>query len=164
MTLATHAIVGAAVARLFPSQPLIAFCAAFASHFVLDAIPHWDYQLRSKVRDPNDPLKNDLLINKAFFFDLVKIGVDCALGFGLSLLLFSASNWSSAAFVFMGACGGVLPDALQFAYFKIRRQPLTSLQRFHIFVHTKNHLEHPVLGIALQVTIVFFITLLITNY
>jgi hypothetical protein len=42
MILSTHAI-----ASLFPSHPTLAVVAGFASHFAFDAIPHWDYPLRS---------------------------------------------------------------------------------------------------------------------
>jgi hypothetical protein len=45
--LSTHAIVGGAIASLISSHPLLAAVAGFTSHFVIDAIPHWDYRLRS---------------------------------------------------------------------------------------------------------------------
>jgi hypothetical protein len=46
MILSTHAIVGGAIASLFPSHPLLVVAAGFVSHFAIDAIPHWDYPLR----------------------------------------------------------------------------------------------------------------------
>ena len=53
MTLTTHAIFGAGLASLMPEHPVAAFIAGFASHFVLDAIPHWDYAILSESVDPN---------------------------------------------------------------------------------------------------------------
>jgi hypothetical protein len=47
MILSTHAVVGGAIASLVPSDPILAAAAGFASHFAIDAIPHWDYPLRS---------------------------------------------------------------------------------------------------------------------
>jgi hypothetical protein len=47
MILSTHANFGGTIASLFPSEPLFAVVAGFASHFAIDAIPHWDYPLRS---------------------------------------------------------------------------------------------------------------------
>jgi hypothetical protein len=47
MILSTHAIVGGAVASLLPSHPMPVAALGFASHFAIDAIPHWDYPLRS---------------------------------------------------------------------------------------------------------------------
>src|SRR6516225_11831962 len=43
MILSTHAIVGGTIASLFPSHPALVVAAGFASHFAIDAIPHWDY-------------------------------------------------------------------------------------------------------------------------
>src|SRR6516164_6101449 len=45
LILATHAIVGAATASQIPNHPVIALLAGIASHFAIDAIPHWDYPL-----------------------------------------------------------------------------------------------------------------------
>jgi hypothetical protein len=53
LTLTTHAIVGAAIASVIPAHPFFAIAAAFASHFLLDAIPHWDYPIRSDSVNPN---------------------------------------------------------------------------------------------------------------
>jgi hypothetical protein len=48
MILTTHAVVGAALASFVPSHPATAFVLGFASHFVLDAIPHVDYPIKSR--------------------------------------------------------------------------------------------------------------------
>ena len=116
MTLTTHAIIGAAFAQVFPDRPVTAFCVGFVSHFAADALPHWDYQLKSRKADPNNYLNSDMPINRAAIVDLVKIGFDFWLGIGLSLLIFASQNpaafWATAA----GALGGILPDPLQFAY------------------------------------------------
>jgi hypothetical protein len=52
MILSTHAVVGGAIASLFPSHPVLVAVAAFASHFAIDAIPHWDYPLRAITLKP----------------------------------------------------------------------------------------------------------------
>jgi len=51
MILTTHAIVGAALASFLSSHPAAAFVAGFASHFVLDAIPHVDYPIIGEPQD-----------------------------------------------------------------------------------------------------------------
>jgi hypothetical protein len=48
MILSTHAVVGVALASFVPSHPFAAFVIGFASHFALDAIPHWDYPIKSR--------------------------------------------------------------------------------------------------------------------
>ncbi len=51
MTATAHALVAGAIAAKFP-DPLTASTLAFISHFIMDAIPHWDmgthWRLRSK--------------------------------------------------------------------------------------------------------------------
>ncbi len=137
MTLTTHAIVGAAAARLFPQHPVLAFSAAFASHFLIDAIPHWDYSLRSYKRDESNHLNNDMSTSGLnFVLDLLDIGFDLFLAMFLPFLIFGSVIFSESFIVLCGIIGGVLPDALQFVYMKFRHEPLVSLQKFHILIHT----------------------------
>lgn len=147
MILATHAIVGAGIAAAVPSQPALGFGLAFASHFLLDMIPHWDYALKSRHEDHRDLSKDDMLINRDFVRDLAKIGMDFAIGiilagffFGIYTLRLSPQGDPGSVWL-LGALAGMLPDFLQFAYFKIRREPLTSLQRFHQWIHTSHRLK-----------------------
>src|SRR3990167_1259005 len=88
MILATHAIAGAALVVAIPERPILAFAAGVASHFLLDTIPHWDYELRSSQKDENNPLNNDIVIGSDFWFDLIKIGTDTFLGLALSWFFF----------------------------------------------------------------------------
>ena len=165
MTLATHAIVGASAATLFPGHPEVGFLAAFASHFVIDAIPHWDYQLLSRKTPTGNYLDNDLQMNKLFLYDLVKIGFDFWLGIILSVLLLQSTHAPLQWNILVGALGGMLPDALQFAYFRLRREPLTSLQRLHHLVHAKKRLTgRPFLGVAFQVILVGVVILLVRQF
>lgn len=138
MTLTSHAIAGAAVASFFPKSPVPAFVFGFLSHFILDAIPHGHYPIKSHTHHPENRLAEDMPWGRNLFFDLIKIGVDFTLGLVLSFLLFqkpgSPINW----ILILGALAGMAPDALQFIYWKIRREPLTSLQKFHIWMHAKS--------------------------
>lgn len=168
MTLATHTIIGAATARLFPNHPVLAFGIAFGSHFVADALPHWDYHILSFRRDRQNPLNNDMDLHDPHIgSDLLRIGLDALLGLGLSLLIFSTTQNYTPFIIFLGTVGGTLPDALQFAYWKIRREPLRSLQRFHQWVHTRIRLRgKPILGSVLQlllVSMVVWLSIFILN-
>lgn len=155
MTLATHAIIGAAAASVAPANIALAFIYAFASHFLIDAIPHWDYRLRSKTKNEDDPLQEDMAIGRAFFVDCLKIGGDALFGAAFVLFFFRPFSQPFQSVIFAGILGGILPDGLQFLYYKFRREPLYSLQRFHIRIHAKKRLRNrPVLGIALQTALV----------
>jgi len=155
MILVTHAVVGAGLSTVARANPVFAFGIGFISHFILDAIPHWDYPLQSstKTQDSN-PLDADFIIGKAFYRDITKIGVDFLAGILLSYLFFAYGS-SLHSFVrsgvLWGAVGSMTPDFLQFVYTKVRKEPLISLQKFHIFMHTEKRLSaRPVLGPALQ--------------
>jgi hypothetical protein len=151
MTLTSHAIVGATVASLMPQHPVLGFCAAFASHFVIDAIPHWDYPIASGSIDPL--IGATMKYDKALLVDILKIGTDMSLG--IFLALFFLSGVRPLAAVLLGACAGILPDPLQFVYTRFRHEPLVSLQHFHEWAHTKNHLEKAkFVGIISQVILV----------
>ena len=158
MTLTTHAITGATLATLIPTYPILGFTVGFASHFILDAIPHWDYSIASMKRDEKNAMNNDMILNKYFFTDLMKIGIDGVLGLLLSFILLGMFHQHSSFVIFLGAIGGMAPDALQFFYWKWRHEPLISLQRFHIWIHAKTNLKDKLVsGILFQVALVCFI-------
>ncbi len=78
MSLGTHAAIGAIIISKFPDHPVLGFCLAFGSHFILDAIPHWDYHLSSFQENKNDPMKNRMPITGKFLVDVFKMGFDFA--------------------------------------------------------------------------------------
>ncbi len=163
MTLATHAVVGALTAQLFPAHPLVSFVVGFASHFLIDAIPHWDYHLASFRENRESALGNDMHISKKSILDFIKIGFDICLGIFLSFAIIGPVPLRGAS-VFWGAVGGILPDPLQFVYWKFRREPFLSLQRFHVWIHTKKKLKgRPLVGIPLQVALVAIVFLLVNT-
>lgn len=155
MILSTHAVVGAAAASLIPDHPALGFSIGFASHFLLDVIPHWDYKLYSMVKNPENPMQADMRFNRKFLIDIAKISFDGLLGILSAVLLFGMSGPVFFLAALCGAAGGVAPDALQFAYFKWPHEPLSSIQRFHIRIHAKKRFENrAALGLSLQLLLV----------
>jgi hypothetical protein len=148
MILSTHAVVGGAIAScLFPSDPILAVVAGFASHFAIDAIPHWDYPLRS-ISVGKGADNRRLRLNRAVMMDLICIGTDACAGFVLAIWLFAtpASIWVVA----LGAVAAMVPDLLQFVHSIHPREPLVSLQRFHGWIHSKRKLAWR-LGVSSQI-------------
>ncbi len=147
MILSTHAIVGGAIASVIPSHPVLAVAAGFASHFAIDAIPHWDYPLRS-IAVGKGADNRRLRLSRAVLTDLAIIALDACAGLALALWLFAtpASVWVVA----LGAIAAMLPDPLQFAHSLFQREPLNSLQRFHIWIHSKRKLAWR-LGVSSQI-------------
>ena len=156
MILSTHALVGAAIASFVPSHPAAAFVLGFASHFALDAIPHWDYPIRSASVNPKicAPMKFD----RALFHDVVTIGSDGFFGLVIALFLFAspATQWVAL----LGALGAMLPDALQFLHARLPHEPLRTLQRLHRWAHSERELKDQVLlGVGSQLLLVLAITI-----
>lgn len=123
--------------KLVPRHPVVGLFLAFASHFVLDAIPHWDYHLGSYEYNKKEPLKSVIHLNKKFLGDLVKIGLDGTWGLIFAIILFSGPPAGGWFLIALGAISAMLPDFLQFVYLQIRREPFIILQRLHIWTHSK---------------------------
>jgi hypothetical protein len=149
MILSTHAVVGGALASLSPSHPVAAFAVGFASHFVIDAIPHWDYPLRSISVAPG--ARNQVRLTSALARDLALIGFDAIVGLALAIGIFATP--ATIVAILAGAVGAMLPDPLQFVHTLYPHEPLASLQRFHRWIHTKRQLHWPI-GVSSQMAFV----------
>jgi hypothetical protein len=163
MTLSTHAVAGALIGGIASQNLAFVVVAAFASHFLFDTVPHWDYALSSAHEDEANPLNTDMKIGgKRFFVDLSKIFFDFALGIVLTLIFFHSAPNSVLIAALVGALCAMAPDPLQFVYWKYRHEPLISLQKFHLFMHAKMHLkDKPFLGIVSQIIFISIIAVLI---
>ena len=164
MILTSHTIIGVAAASAFPSHPILAFSAALASHYITDAIPHWEYDLLSSKKDRKNPLNNDITIGKDFFSDLMKVLVDMFIGIIVSFIVFYFLGLNGSRLILIaGIAGGIAPDILQFVYFRFRREPFKSLYLFHYFIHSRTERleKHFIIGIFLQILTIVLIFLLI---
>jgi len=154
MTLTAHAITGAALASLTPNNPLMGFAVGFLSHFVLDAIPHWDYALLSRKEDENNPMNNDVVIGKDFVKDILRIALDGIIGLLFACFFYVFYLKYSLFVILCGVVGACLPDALQFVQMKWRHEPFTSLRRFHLWIHSRIRLDNkPVIGILSYIAV-----------
>jgi hypothetical protein len=137
MILSTHAVVGGAIATQFPSHPVLVVVAGFASHFVIDAIPHWDYSLRAISLKPGANNRS-MTLDGRLVTDLALIGFDASLGLALVIWLFATPATLGA--IALGAVAGMAPDPLQFLQSVFPHEPLNSLQRFHRWIHSRRKL------------------------
>jgi hypothetical protein len=135
---------------------MLGVCVAFASHFLLDAIPHWDYPLRSSSLKPQ--IAAAMKYDRALVADMLTIGGDAALGISLALILFTRQE--SYILLFCGACAGILPDGLQFVHMRFPHKPLVYVQRFHEWIHSSYEMhKRPALGICSQLAfLLVFVT------
>ena len=141
MILSTHAIVGGAIASLFPSHPVLVVAAGFASHFAIDAIPHWGYPLHAiSVRPAAE--SRALNLDRRLWGDLSLIALDASVGLTLAIWLFATPATIGA--ILLGAVAAMVPDPLQVVHALYPREPLKSLQRFHQWIHAKRELSWPI--------------------
>ena len=102
-----------------------------------------------------------MVMGRNFIIDLFRISFDVAVGLFVAFLI--VGNLFHPPFVFIfGAIGAMLPDALQFVYFKYKKEPLKSLQRFHLFIHAQTRIIDPIKGIAFQIITVVVMVLLVS--
>src|SRR5580704_12399523 len=153
MILSTHAVVGGAIASLMPGHPVLAFVIGAASHFAIDAIPHVDYPLYSISVERSAPAA--LTFNWLLVRDLGLITLDACLGLVIVLWLYASPGATAA--VLAGALGAMLPDPLQLLSKLYPREPLRSLQRFHVWIHTKRRLSWPI-GVSSQLSFVALVS------
>jgi len=152
MVLAPHAVAGAATMLIFRTHPVLGFFAAFASHFVLDAIPHWHYRIDSEKKDSSAQFGKKLVISKTTLFDLGKITIDLLIGFLFTWIAAKLAFPNHLGFMMFGALGAVIPDALQVPYYLFPHSPFKYLQQFHVAVHSKKRIDdRHAFGIASQV-------------
>ena len=146
MILSTHAIVGGAIASLFPSHPVLVATAGFVSHFAIDAIPHWDYPLQAiSLRPAAD--SRALNLDRRLWVDLTLIALDACAGLAIAIWLFATP--ATIGTILLGAVAAMVPDPLQVVHALYPREPLKSLQRFHQWIHAKRKLSWP-LGASSQ--------------
>lgn len=115
MTGTNHALTGAAIGIAL-QEPLLIVPLAFASHFVLDAIPHFDHEIyRFGSR----------WATRLYVID----GMLATLGLGLLIVLLS-QLWF---YILLGAFFGVAPDIFWLYYYRHGR-PQHWYFRFHSWI------------------------------
>jgi hypothetical protein len=162
MVLATHAVTGALIGAIGSENLPFVIGAGFLSHFLFDTIPHWDYKLGATKKDEEKPLETDMNIRSMhFYLDLLKIGLDASIGLTIvGLLVISKPNQVILG-AFIGAISAMIPDPLQFVYWKLRPRLMEPLQRFHHYMHAATRLNNrPVIGITSQIGLILIIALL----
>ncbi len=126
MFLFVHAPVGAVTALAITTQnPLLAFFIAFASHFLLDMIPHGDEHLGDHISE-----------GKARTFFYIKLGI-FDLAFVLAEFVFFVLFFPTENYFVLGAAffGAVLPDILQGLSFFFDHSLLIKYTHWHNRAH-----------------------------
>ncbi len=108
-----HVAVGAAIAVAIPN-PFIAIPLAFASHFILDKVPHWNPHIITETKQFGHPTKKSTTI----------IVVDCiaALVLGSAIAWHAMPNIGQAITILLASFASIFPDFVEFPYFYFGRK------------------------------------------
>ena len=155
MTLTTHSIIAVAVTKpLMRMHPVLIFAVAILTHYLSDAIPHWDYKILSLENAEDKEHRHISNNHKLIITDIRNFAIDGFLGAAIVLLAIrpvTPQQWMWAGLAVVGGC---LPDFLQALH--VLKLPLLRLhQKFHDIFHTNIRLSsYPLLGIPFQAAIV----------
>jgi len=145
MLLTPHILLGAAIGSKI-SSPAAIFALSFASHYFLDAFPHYEYEILG--------LKGKVAGNKKIFIDLLKLAADFCFGTGLALLLVWNSPFRTGAI--LGMLSALIPDALLFLYWRYPNSKFLKLFALpHRACHFLKNLSPVWLGLSVEIIIGF---------
>ena len=103
-----HVVVGAAIATKVVT-PALAIPLAFASHFILEKVPHWNPHLNSETEKFGRPTRESTYI--------VIADVIASLALGGYIASRALPDWGQSATILAAAFAAVLPDVLEGPYF-----------------------------------------------
>ncbi len=125
MILASHIIISGLIGAQSKSYFLAAL-AGLVSHYVLDAVPHWDEYLSKEFKDKTET-GISFIKNKLFWKEMAKVAIDILLGLIIFYVLAGRDlDYGSAALALTGIFFGILPDPLQLLYW-LTKSPLLKL-------------------------------------
>ena len=124
MTLTTHTFIGAVLAKL-TGNPLLAFALSFATHYLVDIVPHGDNRLSENFR-----IKKKKRKEIAAF-----LTIDACVAIFFILFLIHTRDIESLRTFSWGIAGAILPDLLVGLYDLTRSRFLRWNYRLHFFFH-----------------------------
>jgi hypothetical protein len=136
-----HALLGAAIAVKL-GNPALSIPIAFASHFVLEKVPHWNPHLNYETDKYGKPTKNSTII--------VVIDSSLALILG-SAIAFSQPNTLMTINVLLSAFAAVLPDLIEAPYFFLKERNNEYVKRWIKFQKGIQVDAPPILGLLTQI-------------
>jgi len=143
---ASHAIIGASLAKLIPN-PYVGLPLSFLSHFIGDLFPHWDLNTRGKWGK----------LNK---FKLITIALtDAGIGFSIGFLLFSSHVpfWYLAGMMFTAQ----LPDWFEAPYhvFNWKFSPFSLMKKLQSRLHWKLNYPWGLITQIIAILLIIYLTL-----
>lgn len=103
-----HVAVGAAIALKIPN-PLISIPLAFASHFILDRVPHWNPHFYTETQKFGKPTKKSTTI--------AVVDSSLALAMGVALAATVLPDWGHTITILACSFASVISDQIKIPFF-----------------------------------------------
>ncbi len=145
-----HTLVGALIATKIPS-PIISLPLAFASHFLVDRIPHWNPSLYSEYKKFGRPTAKSTVV--------IVLDVILSLAAGLTIALQALPDINKFLVIIFACFLAVLPDVIEapFFYFGCKWPVLMRLINFQVKIQGKAKLPWGLLTQILTIIIVLLV-------
>lgn len=146
-----HAATGGLIAYKI-GNPLLSLPLAFASHFLIDLLPHWNPHLGREKKKLGKIKKETFLV----------VILDCLAGLAIGLYLASLvwPNAWQALFIIGGCFAGILPDLIEAPYYFFNWK--SKLIKRMIVFQEAHHWNVPFLfGVIFQLAYVAFLFYLV---
>lgn len=159
MILTTHAIIGAAIANAFPAEPHIGFPFAFASHYIIDVLPHTNYGHEHFLNEKNTDAVIDFRNADALQQVLYTV-LDIIVAVVLVFFLFVRDKQTFLLSV-LGALLGVIPDIFNFFSYKYEGKFFKGAKKLHDLFHYSRDYSHSNFhGVITQIAVVVFMVII----
>jgi hypothetical protein len=139
-----HVFIGAAIASKIPN-PFIAIPLAFASHFVLEMIPHWNPHLNTETEKFGKPTRRSTAITA--------VDSTLALVSGSFIAFRALPDVGQAILVLACSFAAVLPDVLEGPYFFLNLRS-TWVKKWIAFQKSLQNDTNVFLGLFTQLAII----------
>ncbi|MBI5045703.1 MAG: hypothetical protein HZC14_01710 [Candidatus Niyogibacteria bacterium] len=170
MIISSHVVITAAAVAPFLTHPFTApkaaaiFGIAVLSHYLADAVPHWDYQLSSVVEggEAGRDRRGFSRDRRLFLKDLSRAALDGLLGMAIAFLMLNLSfTWWDLAVLSWISFSAILPDIASMFFIIFPCAPFSWFYKAHV-VHTSYRWKKgPWSGALFQATTVAAIVLVL---
>ncbi|MGA3292162.1 MAG: hypothetical protein ABSC49_03410 [Candidatus Microgenomates bacterium] len=148
-----HVFVGAAIAVAIPN-PLIAVPLAFASHFILEMVPHWNPHLNTETKKFGQPTRRSTFITT--------VDSTLALASGSFIAYQALPDIPHAITILVCCFASVLPDVMEGPYFFLHMKN-GFIKKWIAFQKSVQSDTGPVLGLLTQALVILAAILWLKN-
>ena len=163
MILTPHIIVGAVIGAKTQDLGLIVIL-ALLSHFIMDKLPHWDYDLPAVFREFRENKKIKPLVS-----DFVKMAIDITIGLLIVFIIIwykNFLNFDYLPFILFGIFISLLPDIIFGLAFLVPSKIARKINKIGGFLHCKYKEKEgkiTFLGLATQIIVIIISCVFLLN-